>query len=153
MREYLFVFLYGAVTLASLFLTIFWTRFAVKRKRQVPAGKLFRDRYFMLAAGIALDALAWLLITGFRTVANLHYGLSKALHGWEGVGIALGLGAAMLSKVILVWLADIEDEPPVWTWSKWLAVATIVWGIAAAVAIGFMPESDYRPEPEMNDGR
>lgn len=150
MREFVFIFLYGAVTFASILLAIFWGRFAAQR-RSTLIGNIFKDRYFVLSLGVTIDAAAWTVITGMRVVSNYHYGLSKALYGWEGAGIAIGLIAAIFSKVMLVWLADLEDHPPRWPWTKALVIGTAIWGGVAALTTSFMPDYDFRPD-KISDG-
>jgi hypothetical protein len=145
-RELLFLYLYGMLALSAAFLAAFWGWFAYKRHRALE-GRPGLDRYFLLSAGLALDAIGGVFVFGTRVAANIHYGLSKALTGWEGLGIAVGLLMMLCAKVLLVWLADLEREPPVWTWLKWMGVFTILWGVAAVLFAGMMPEADTRVIP------
>jgi hypothetical protein len=133
MREGLFIFLYGALFFMGLFLAPFWAHVARLRVRRI-AGRwtLRSDRYFMLAAGIAVLSFGDALVFGARTWGNIQYGISPILRdGLDGLIIGVGLCIILLGKAMLVWLADLEKEPTVWTWTRWLAVTTIGWGIAA----------------------
>jgi predicted permease len=145
MREWVFIFLYGACTLLAVFLAGFWTRFARRRRLRIGNRAARSDRYYILAAAIALNALGMALLTGSRLIANIHYGLSRALYGFEGVGVAMGLATILLSKVALVWVADLEKEPAVWTWTRWMAGVTIAWGILAVFISSGLPVQDFRP--------
>jgi hypothetical protein len=146
MREFIFLFLFGAVTIASLKLAGFWGWFAYRRCKSVGcASPIIRDRYFVLALAIALDAVGTFAYAGTRVIANIHYGLSRALHGAEGYGVAAGLVAVLASKTMLVWLADLENDPPRWTFLRTLIMATIIWGIATVFISAAIPHMDFRP--------
>ena len=135
MREWVFVFLYGALFVAGLILAPFWFGLARRRAQRI-AGRwtLRSDRYFVLALAIGTIALGDTLVFGARTYGNLEYGLSPILRdGWDGLIIGAGLSIVLLGKIMLVWLADLEREPAVWTWTRWLAAATIAWAIAVSV--------------------
>lgn len=146
MREFVFIFLYGAVTLAALFLGIFWGRFANKRRLSLGLGLsgLLQDRYYLLSTSIMLNSIGMFLLCGSRLIANVHYGLSRALHGFEGVGVAAGLAAVLLAKVTLVLVADLEEQPFIGTWTRWMAIATMVWGVAAIFISLGLPQLDFR---------
>lgn len=134
MRDWLFVFLYGALLIIGLFLFPFWGWLALKRARRVQGRwTLGSDRYFMLAASICVLSLGDTFVFAGRTWGNLTYGLSSILRSrWDAVIIGTGLAIVLLGKVMLVWLADLEKEPAVWNWTKWLTGATILWALAAA---------------------
>jgi hypothetical protein len=135
MREWLFIFLYGALFLTGLFLSPFWAVLAAKRAKRI-AGRwtLGSDRYFMLAASIAVLCLGDTAVFFARTTGNITYGLSAILRStWDGWVIGIGLATILVGKAMLVWLADLEREPAVWTWSRWGAVFTVVWGLATVV--------------------
>lgn len=135
MRELLFVFLYGALFIVGLFLSPFWGVLAAKRAKRV-AGRwtLASDRYFMLAAAICVLSGGDTFVFGARTTGNLQYGLSPILRsGWDATLIGTGLAIVLVGKVMLVWLADLEKEPALWTWTRWSAVATVAWGVATVV--------------------
>jgi hypothetical protein len=135
MREWLFVFLYGALFLVGAFLAPFWFSLAAKRARRVARRWTLRsDRYFVLALAIGTIALGDTLVFAGRTYGNLVYGLSAILlDGWDAVVIGTGLAIVLLGKGMLVWLADLEKEPAVWTWTRWLTGATIAWAVSAAL--------------------
>jgi hypothetical protein len=135
MREWLFVFLYGAVTLFGFFLVPFWTVLAAKRLKRI-AGRwtAASDRYVMLASSIAVLSLGDTLVFAARTWGNVALGLSPILrNGLDAALIGTGLAIVMFGKLMLVWLADLEREPPVWTWTRWAALATVAWAIAAVL--------------------
>jgi len=135
MREWLFVFLYGALFLAGTFLCPFWAALARKRAQRV-AGRwtLRSDRYFMLASAISVLSFGDTMEFGARTWGNVTLGLSPILrNGVDAVLIGTGLATVLVAKLMLVWLADLEREPPVWSWTRFAAVATVSWGIAAVV--------------------
>lgn len=135
MREGLFVFLYGALFLVGLFLAPFWAVIAGKRAKRV-AGRwvLWSDRYFVLAAAIATLCAGDVLVFAARTLGNLAYGLSPILRNdLDAWVIGLGLTTVFVGKAMLVWLADLEREPPVWTWSRGAALLTVAWGAGTVV--------------------
>jgi hypothetical protein len=134
MREALFVFLYGALFLTGLFLAPFWGFLARRRYKRI-AGRWIAstDRYYVLAAAICVLCIGDTFVFGARTAGNIQFGLSPILRsGWDAVAIGIGLAIVMIGKLMLVWLADLEKEPPVWTWTRWLVVATCLWAVAAA---------------------
>ena len=136
MRESLFVFLYGALFLVDLFLGPFWAALANKRRHRI-AGRwtLASDRYYMLALSISVLSFGETLVFGARTWGNMMLGLSAILRsGWDAVIIGVGLAVVLVGKAMLVWLADLEREPPVWTWTRWAAIMTVLWG---GVAVAF----------------
>lgn len=135
MREGLFVFLYGALFLTGLFLAPFWGVLALKRRRRI-AGRwtAASDRYFMLAAAVCVLCVGDTFVFGARTLGNIQFGLSSILrNGWDAVAIGIGLFIVLLGKLMLVWLADLEKEPAVWTWTKWLASVTALWAVASCL--------------------
>jgi hypothetical protein len=135
MREGLFIFLYGALFLLGLFLTPFWAVLARKRAIRI-AGRwtLRSDRYYVLAMAIAVLCAGDVLVFGARAWGNLTYGLSPILrNGTDAVLIGVGLSTVLVGKAMLVWLADLEREPAIWTWSRWGAIATVAWGAAVVV--------------------
>jgi hypothetical protein len=148
MREFVFLFLYGAVSLTAFFLSVFWSRFAAARYNAM-TGQIRTDRYFLLSAGIAGMSGGLSFLTAFRTIANVRFGISKALYGWEGWGVGIGLTLMLGAMVFLVALADLEDDPPLWRWTKWLVIITTVW-IAATAFIVYqgIPDRDLRPTVE-----
>lgn len=130
MREWIFITLYGALFLIGLFLFPFWAMLANKRRKRV-AGRwtLRSDRYFVLATAIAVLSLGDTMEFGGRTWGNLTFGLSPILlNGFDAIAIGCGLAVVFVAKLMLVWLADLEKEPPVWTWTRWLAIVTAGWG-------------------------
>lgn len=132
MREGLFVFLYGALFLTGLFLCPFWALLAAKRYQRI-AGRwtVASDRYFILAAAISVMALGDTLEFGTRTQGNMRFGLSSILlNGVDAFVIGTGLSLVLVGKLMLVWLADLEREPPLWSWTRWGAIATVAWGSA-----------------------
>lgn len=133
MRQWLFVFLYGALFLTGLFLSPFWAVLANKRRHRI-AGRwtLRSDRYFMLASAIAVLSLGDTFVFGARAEGNMTIGLSPILrNGIDAALIATGLTLVLLGKFMLVWLADLEREPPVWSWTRFAAIATVLWGMMA----------------------
>jgi hypothetical protein len=74
MRQWLFVFLYGALFLMGLFLAPFWA--ALARKRYAADCRTLdrsSDRYFVLAAAIAVLCLGDDFVFGARTAGNMQY--------------------------------------------------------------------------------
>jgi hypothetical protein len=135
MREWLFVSLYGALFFIGLFLAPFWAFLACKRVKRI-AGRwtVSSDRYFMLAAAISVLSFGETLVFGARTWGNMTLGLSAILRdGWDAVIIGTGLSLVLVGKIMLVWLADLERQPPIWSWTRLASVATVGWGIAAVV--------------------
>lgn len=133
MQEWLFLFLYGSLFLVGLFLAPFWGALARRRARRV-AGRwsLRSDRYFVLASAICILAIGDTILFGTRAVVSATIGLTASeRHPLAGIGIGIGVGIIMCGKILLVWLADLEREPQVWTWTRWLTATTMAWAVLA----------------------
>lgn len=144
-RDWLFTFLFGAVTVASMLLSYFWIKFA-RARRLALGGKIRLDRYYMLAAAISMFAAGEALICGARTISNVRLGLPAALYGSEGLIVAIGLMIVLLGMGLLIGVADLELNPPKWRLMRWMTLAMIGWAIIAAVLSRTMPDEDRRPE-------
>jgi len=132
MRVALFIFLFGLVLIIGIFLSVFWTKSVVVRYRKVKRRWLWHeDRALILSGGIALSSIGLVLVYGSRLVFNLFYDLSPMLQGGEAWPVALGLALMLCGHLLLVWLADLEIEPPRWGWLKAMLMVAAVWGAAA----------------------
>lgn len=136
MREFILIFLYGAVSLAAFFLAVFWSRFSFRRWQKMVGNGIWHDRYFLLATAIAVNSTGLVILFGSRTVGSIIYGSSAALTGWETLGVMFGLIVTLCSKTMLVWLADLEEDPPVWTWLRWMTIITTGWAVVAILLVG-----------------
>lgn len=125
MREFVFFFLYGMLTLTGLFLCGFWGRITKLRVRSLAADQLIYDRYFWLAFSLALNSFGSVVLFGARTWSNTRYGLSSLLYGIEGLFIGLGLTIVLFAKIMMVWLADLESIQPMWLWG--MGAITLLW--------------------------
>lgn len=133
MRIAIFLFLYGLVLIVGLFLSVFWTRAVVVRWSKVKQRWLWHeDRALILSAGIALTSLGLVLIYGARLMFNILYALSPMLQGAEAWPVALGLALMLGGHLLLVWLADLEIDPPRWGWLKVIGAVAAAW-LAASI--------------------
>ncbi len=133
MRVPLFIFLFGLVLIVGLFLTVFWTRAVVIRWSAVKGRwRWHEDRALILSSGIALSTAGLVLVYGSRLLFNLFYDLSPMLQGGEAWPVAIGLALMLCGHLLLVWLADLEIEPPRWGWLKGMLVVTAGW-LAASI--------------------
>lgn len=140
-REWLFIFLYGALAATGLFLSFFWIDVAKKRAALIKDKWTKRsDRYWVLSSAVAALALGSTILFAFRLWGNISYGLSPILRDrWDGIGVGVGLIVMLTGKYMLVWLADLEKQPPIWTWTRWAAALLIAWGFAAVFVSTFIP--------------
>lgn len=137
-RVWLFIFLYGVTTIISFFLTVFWTRLAIVRAREINHS-IFKDKAFVLAAAIATVAGGTMLMHGARVVGNLDYGLSLILRNGDAYAVAIGLVLCIIGFLKMTWLADLEKHPPKWTWLRAMLGATVLWGITSALLAPGVP--------------
>lgn len=134
-RAWVFLFLYGALTLVGAFLSIFWTRVSFKRLREIDGRwRWSRDRYFILAAAIAVSSFGLVLVDAGRIVGNILHGLSPILQKAEAYVIGAGLAILLLGYWKMVWLADLERDPPNFKWVKIGGLVTAIW-FAASLAL------------------
>ncbi len=150
MRAFIFMFLYGSLTIIGVFLCIFWTQVTLTRSRVIDdRWSKYTDRHVILAAGVAFSALGVVIHSGGRIFGNLAFGLSPILQSKDAVVIGLGLFMLLCGSLIMVWLADLETRPPNWRWLKTVAVLSIMWALgslAIAPTVPFYP-ADLAPEP------
>jgi len=128
MRVTIFIFLFGIVLIVGLFLSAFWTRAVVIRYRAVKGRwTWWEDRALILSAGIGLSAIGLVFVYASRLTLNLFYDLSPILQGWEAWPVAVGLVLMLSGHLFLVWLADLEIEPPRWGWLKGMGIISTIW--------------------------
>ncbi len=128
MRVAVFIFLYGLVLIVGLFLSVFWTKSVIVRWLAVRRRWLWHeDRALILSTGIALSATGLVLVYGSRLVFNIFYDLSPMLQGGEAWPVATGLILLLSGHLFLVWLADLEIEPPRWGWLRGMLIVSAVW--------------------------
>lgn len=140
MRVALFIFLFGFVLIVGLFLSAFWTRAVVVRWRKVQGRwKWHEDRALILSSGIALSAIGLTLIYGSRLLFNVFYDLSPMLQGGEAWPVSIGLASLISGHLFLVWLADLEIEPPRWGWLRGMAFIGYVWLAASFYLAPLVP--------------
>lgn len=138
MKLYLFIFLYGAVGIKGMFSTWFWGIVAHKRIK-VFNPPVYNDRYFVIAASIAVMSFGLMVNCLARTYGNIDYGLSPILLRTEGSFILTGLAFVILGFFGFIWLADLETDPINWKYSKRVGFVTVLWGIATFFIIQFVP--------------
>jgi len=152
MRVTLFIFLFGLVLIVGIFLSVFWTRAVVIRYRAVKnRWQWHEDRSLILSAGIALSAVGLVLIYGSRLVLNIFYDLSPMLQGWEAWPVAIGLAMMLAGHLFLVWLADLEIDPPRWGWLKGMGVLAIIWLAASVYLAPLVPLYPEAPTTTANE--
>ena len=152
MRVTLFIFLFGLVLIIGLFLSAFWLRAVTVRYLAVKGRwKWHEDRALILSAGIALSAVGIVLVYGSRLLLNLFYDLSPILQGWEAWPVAVGLILMLAGHLFLVWLADLEIDPPRWGWLKGMGIIAIVWLAASIYLAPLVPLSPGAAETKAND--
>ncbi len=152
MRVTIFIFLFGIVLIVGLFLSVFWTRAVVVRFRAVKGRwKWHEDRSLILSAGIALSAIGLVLVYGSRLLLNLFYDLSPILQGWEAWPVALGLVLMLSGHLFLVWLADLEIDPPRWGWLKGMVLIAIAWLAASIYLAPLVPLYPDDPNTTANE--
>lgn len=133
MRVAVFLFLFGIVLIVGLFLSAFWTRAVIVRWRAIKGRwHWHEDRSLILSSGIALAATGLVLVYGSRLLFNLFFDLSPMLQGGEAIPVAVGLGLLLSGHLLLVWLADLEIDPPRWGWLKGMGIVAVLW-LAASV--------------------
>lgn len=130
-RVWLFLFLYGATAIVGSLLCAWWTKFAIKRFRSI-THSWYHDRTFVLSSAIALVSGGVALIDGA-------WGLSAILRRDEAVFIGVGLVLCLVGLLKMVWLVDLEDEPPNWHLLRLMLVMTIFWGVVAAIITPGVP--------------
>ncbi len=150
MRAFIFMFLYGSLFIIGVFLSVFWTNVTLARSRVIDdRWSKYTDRHVILAAGVAFSALGVAIHSGGRIFGNLAFGLSPILQSKDATVIGLGLFMLLCGSLIMVWLADLETQPPMWRWLKTVAVLSIMWALAAlalAPTVPFYP-ADLAPPP------
>lgn len=140
MRVAVFIFLFGFVLIVGAFLSAFWTRAVWVRYRAVKGRwRWHEDRALILSSGIALAAIGLVLIYGSRLLFNLFYDLSPMLQGAEAWPVALGLTSLISGHLLLVWLADLEIDPPRWGWLKGMGFVAAAWGAASIYLAPLVP--------------
>lgn len=139
MKVWLFLFLYGSVTLIGFGLTIFWGKYAYHRAHNCGTTNCFKDRAFILSTAIALISGGVTITDAARTYGNAEFGLSQILERGEGVFIAIGLIVTIIGLVKMVWLADLEVHPPRWTWLRTALGVTILWAVVASLLAPGVP--------------
>ncbi|MBA3240924.1 MAG: hypothetical protein H0T60_06825 [Acidobacteria bacterium] len=128
MRVTVFIFMFGLVLILGLFLSVFWTKSVIVRWSKVKRRwHWHEDRALILSSGIALSSIGLVLVYGSRLLFNLFYDLSPMLQGAEAWPVAAGLAFLLSGHLLLVWLADLEIEPPRWGWLKAMCVVSIGW--------------------------
>jgi hypothetical protein len=137
-RLFVFVFLYGTVSLIGAFLSFFWARIARQRARSIPHPAI-KDRAFVLASSIALSALGLTISHGVRAVGNVQFGLSSILKRSDAYPIGFGLIILIAGMLLQVWLADLQKHPPRWIMVRWMIGLTMLWAIVAALLVPGVP--------------
>lgn len=139
MRAWFFIWVFGALALQTLFLVPFWICYAHTRRTNLSSGQFLRDRFYLLSTAIASTALGILLIYSGRLYGNLAEGLSPILLRNEGYVIGLGLLCLYFGMKLMVVLADLEQHPAKWTWTKIGFALTLAWSIASFFVAQHVP--------------
>lgn len=132
MREMLFLSFYGLLLISGAFMAWLWGRLAIDAWRALRRPAM-RDRYWVVAAALALNSLATMVIFGARAVdaiVNDVWAVPGRL-GWIILG---GLALLEASKVMMVWAAALRPSARGWRWfaaisAGWTAFA-ILWAFA-----------------------
>jgi hypothetical protein len=127
LRLWVFMFLYGLLAITGGFLTVFWGMVTFRRFKSLPAQELRMDRYFWLAASLAVNSVGSMILFGGRAWVNAIFGISQNLLGASGLVIGVGLVLVLLAKIMMVWLADLERAKPLWLWG--MGGMTLLWSI------------------------
>jgi len=152
MRVVTFIFLFGLVLIVGTFLSVFWTRAVVVRYHAVKGRwKWHEDRSLILSSGIALSAIGLVLVYGSRLLLNLFYDLSPILQGYEAWPVALGLVLMLAGHLFLVWLADLEIDPPRWGWLKGMGLIAVAWLGVSIYLEPLVPLAPNAVETKAND--
>lgn len=138
MRLFAFLFLYGTVAFMGLFLVIFWGLTA-KRRIAAITHPWYQDRYSILSLSIAGLTIGLMLETGARMFGNVMSGLSPILRRVEGDYIAMGIVFSLFGLCGLVWLADLERDPPRYSWLLGMLVLTGIWAVACFYILPHVP--------------
>ncbi len=150
MRAFIFMFLYGSLMIVGVFLSIFWANVTLTRSRVISdRWNKYTDRHVILAAGVAFSALGVAIHSGGRIFGNLAFGLSPILQSKDATVIGIGLTMLLCGSLIMVWLADLETQPPNWKWLKRVGILSTMWGLgslALAPTVPFYP-ADLAPPP------
>ena len=140
MRVAIFLFLFGIVLIVGLFLSVFWTNAVLVRWRAVRGRwRWHEDRALILSSGIALSATGLVLVYGSRLLFNLFYDLSPMLQGGEAFPVAIGIALLLGGHLFLVWLADLEIDPPRWGWLKGMILIAVAWFAASIYLAPLVP--------------
>ncbi len=141
----LVLWLYGSLLIVGGFLATFWFKFAAKRSAAIEH-RWFKDRYLILASGLALWTAGQVILNTGRLIGNVVHGLSSIMLRIEGWFIALGLLLVLGASFFFVWLADLEEHPPRWRYLRGMAIATLAWAAVAAILPQYMPMMPYLPD-------
>ena len=133
-----FLFLYGITAILGVALGWFWLGVARKRVKVIEHA-WHQDLYTLVALGFGLVTAGLGIGHSFRTFGNIHYGLSPILQRNEGVGIGVGMIVVLLGFLVLIYLADIEDHPPKWTWVKVSMVVSVLWVLVVLFIADMVP--------------
>lgn len=128
MREWYFIWIYGATFILGVFLSIFWTERTVRYGRTAPS---WTEAKVILCGSLALLTIGITITDSARSFGNIHYGLSTLLQRTEGTVIGVGLLFTFIASLGFVLLADLESRPPNWRWFKIMALLTALWAVAS----------------------
>lgn len=131
LRSWFFIWSFGTLFLLSLFLVPFWIRYAHKRRVDIIKSGILFDRYYLLSFSIACSSLGIMLIYAGRLYGNLAEGLSPMLLRNESWVIGFGSLTLQLGLRVMVMLADLEQHPAKWTWSKIGIGLTLLWAVVS----------------------
>lgn len=144
-RIVIFIFLYGALFMFGVFLSLFWGKVARLRLRVIEHSWR-HDGYFILAASLFFFALGAVLVNVGRAIGNVLHGPSPILERPEGLLILSGLAFTLIGASFMVWLADLEKRPPTWFWLKVMGALTLVWLAVTLIIAPFTPLDQIWPE-------
>lgn len=151
-RIAIFLFLFGFVMIVGVFLSIFWTRSVVVRWRKVKGRwRWNEDRALILSASIALSSTGLMMVYGGHLLFNMFYNLSPTLQNGEAWPVAIGLVLFLTGNLLLVWLADLEIDPPRWGWLKGMALIAAAWLAASIYLAPLIPLAPNAAETKAND--
>lgn len=117
--NYVSLWLYGALTLGSLFMMASWGLVALQSLREYPARQWLKERFVVIAVALHLHAVAATWLFGLLALRLLAGHVSGA-----PLVVLLPMLTLLISKIGLVWASSLNDNPRVW---RLFILASIAW--------------------------
>lgn len=126
----IYLSLYGLLTLTSIFLVFAWTRMSWRRGRVIKGvRRKYRDRYMILATGLAINSGGTALLFGTRLLTTLVGGAQANLftETWA-LMIAFGMSTILIAKYGFMWAIEIDRRD---RWWNLLLALSVMWVLYA----------------------